>query len=289
MTGQAETEVAPCQSGICVCADDYGLHEGIDRAALGLARGGRVTAISCMVGGPSWDSGCDALKEHTGAVDVGLHLNFTEGFAGIPGVLPLQRLILAAYVRRLKPAAIRSDIERQLDAFERDMGRMPDFVDGHQHVHQLPIIRDMLIAALDQRYRGRKPWVRVCAPPASGRRSELPSAIRWKSSIIGWLGARALRHLAQAHGYAQNRRLLGVYGFDASEDSYLRLLGSWLRGALDGDLLMCHPAVAGRWEDPLLEARHREYRVLSGEAFASLLGSTGVVIKPLRDVVGRES
>ncbi len=266
---------------IAICVDDYGLHQGIDRAALALAGQRRLSAISCLVGGPSWDGGCKALQEISGKVEIGLHLNLTEGFAQGSPRRALHGLITAAYARRLDIPALGVDVQRQIDAFERDMGRMPDFIDGHQHVHQLPMVREALVATLDKRYPGPRPWLRVSCPPPHQVGSGLPVSTLWKSSLIGWLGAGALRRLAQAHGYRQNRRLLGVYGLDASEDRYLRLLGSWLQCALDGDLLMCHPSVTGGWRDPLLRSRQGEYRVLSGDAFGALIESAGIRIAPL--------
>jgi predicted glycoside hydrolase/deacetylase ChbG (UPF0249 family) len=37
-------------------------------------------------------------------------------------------------------------IEFQWDKFTEACGRLPDFIDGYQHVHQLPVICDVLFA-----------------------------------------------------------------------------------------------------------------------------------------------
>ncbi|MDR3497477.1 MAG: ChbG/HpnK family deacetylase, partial [Ancalomicrobiaceae bacterium] len=42
-----------------LCADDFGLSEGIDRGILALIADGRLSATSCMVAGP-------ALATHAG-------------------------------------------------------------------------------------------------------------------------------------------------------------------------------------------------------------------------------
>ena len=132
---------------IAVCADDFGLHGGINDAVMVLARGGRITAIACMVGGPAWAAGARELQTLRGDhVDIGLHLDFTEFEA--PHSLP--RLIVRACTRRLDAALVRERIHAQLGAFEQAIGRAPDFVDGHQHVHQLPVIGDAL---LEPRFR----------------------------------------------------------------------------------------------------------------------------------------
>ena len=46
----------------------------------------------------------------------------------------------------------------QWNHFIEATGKTPDFVDGHQHVHQFPVIRDVLVEFLNQqRFDG---WVR---------------------------------------------------------------------------------------------------------------------------------
>jgi predicted glycoside hydrolase/deacetylase ChbG (UPF0249 family) len=256
---------------ICVCADDYGLHAGINQAALELARKNRISALSCLVDGPAWPAGWKALKAADAThVEIGLHLNFTEDLGHNRIVHPLPNLILLAYAHGLNRAALKREILRQLDRFEATTGRMPDFVDGHQHVHQLPVIRKALIEVLNERYRSRKPWLRATRAPEHWPNIRLPFSVKFKSSLIGSLGASALSHLARKHGYSQNRHLLGVYGFDMSERRYLHNLRAWLKTATNGDVLMCHPSLTGPWNDPLLGARYHEYRVLSGDAFSAL-------------------
>ena len=47
---------------ICVCVDDFGLHNGINEAVLALIGMGRVQAVSAQVGGAFWGEGarCEA-------------------------------------------------------------------------------------------------------------------------------------------------------------------------------------------------------------------------------------
>jgi predicted glycoside hydrolase/deacetylase ChbG (UPF0249 family) len=275
--------VPPAASrAICVCVDDFGLHEGVNQAALDLAARHRVSAISCLVDAPAWRTGAAALRATAARVEVGLHLNLTEDF-GQGGCHPLARLIVRAYVRRLDRAQIRATIRRQFDSFERAMGRMPDFVDGHQHVHQLPGIREPLVAEMNRRYGGQKPWLRATHASAACLKSGLPLSAVLKSRLIGWLGAGPLHALAGRYGYPQNRHLLGVYDFEGSEADYLRRIERWLGCAGETDVLMCHPAMPGTGGDPLQAARGREYRVLASDAFSALLESAGIGIVPLGD------
>ena len=272
MTPPPQPEPISARRVISVCVDDFGQHEGINRAALELADRRRVSAVSCLVDGPAWSSGTHALRARTDNVEVGLHLNFTEDF-GQGGCYALAGLIARAYGRQFDRVRIRAAVERQFDRFEQAMGQLPDFVDGHQHVHQLPVIRDQLIAVMDQRYGAAvRPWVRAT----------VPASPTFKSWLIGRLGAKALAVLARQHGYPQNPRLVGVYGFDLSEATYLQHVKRWLDCASDGDVLMCHPSMPWRGEDPLQGSRHQEYLALSGDVFSALVASAGFEIGPLR-------
>jgi len=257
------------QRRLAVCVDDFGLKPAINQAAIELAGDGVVTAISCMSEGPAWAEGARALAACADRVDVGLHLNLSEDFSGLGMTRPngqpawhsgLGALVLRAYSGLLEKAVIEREIAVQLDAFERHWGRAPDFVDGHQHVHQLPGVRELLLAQLLQRYPQRLPWLRYTGC----------SGLGWsfKPALIEALGAGSLRRQAIAQGLPQNRSMLGVYGFDADEKGYSLLLQRWLELAQDGDELMCHPAAPAALADPpspadcIASAREVEYRVL---------------------------
>ncbi len=285
MTALPQAAPTSARRAISVCVDDFGQHEGINRAALDLAGRQRVSAISCLVDGPAWHSGARALQAQATQAEVGLHLNFTEDF-GQGACHALPALIRRSYGRLLDRAQIRTAIRRQFDRFEQAMDRLPDFVDGHQHVHQLPVIRDQLIAVMNERNGSARPWLRSTLPPAACWKSGLPRSAVAKSWLIGRLGAKALRALASRHGYPQNNRLVGVYGFELSEADYLRKMKLWLDCARDGDVLMCHPSLPWKGGDLLQDARNQEYRVLSSAAFSALLEPARLEIGPLR---GRQS
>jgi predicted glycoside hydrolase/deacetylase ChbG (UPF0249 family) len=263
--------------GLAICLDDFGLHPGVNQAALQLGSLGRVNAISCMVAAPLWRAGAPRLAEWpAGHVDIGLHLDFTEHTFDAAARRPLGALIAHSQVRALERQQVRNEIVNQLDAFEQAMGRAPDHVDGHQHVHQFPIIRQELIAVLIERY-ARRPWL---------RRTRRPQGLRgFKPWLIERLGSAALGELAREHGFAQNRSLLGVYGFDGGADGYARLLAHWLGLAQHGDLLMCHAGGPAPGHDAIAAARASEWQVLAGPAFAELLARHGITLAPVSRLV----
>jgi hypothetical protein len=281
MTARPQPESISARRVISVCVDDFGQHEGINGAALDLADRRRVSAISCLVDGPAWPSGAGALQACAPGLEAGLHLNLTEDF-GQGACYPLKSLIARAYGRRLDHVLLRTAIQLQFDRFEQAMGRLPDFVDGHQHVHQLPVIRDQLIAVMDQRYGPARPWLRSTLP-AAGCNPPVPlSSAGFKPWLVGRLGAKSLRALAGRRGYPQNSHLVGVYGFGLSETDYLLRMKAWLACAGDGDVLLCHPSLPWPGGDGLQDARNREYRALAGEAFSALLESARLEVGPLQ-------
>jgi len=264
---------------LAVCIDDLGLHAGVNRAAFELAQAGRVSSWSGMVEGPAIAEVAQWLRQHPhDNLEVGLHLNLTEP---LPGAWhrPLKALILDSYRRRLDGPQLAAALRRQFDAFEQLFGRAPDFIDGHQHVHQLPGVREALLAELARR-PGARPWLRRCAAPAHG--VGLPGPERVKPWIIQTLGCAALSRGARQAGLLQNERLLGVRRFLAGAAGFEALLAAWLDRAGERDLLMVHPAAAlAGLDDPLLAARDTEYRVLQSPAFAAMLAHHGRHVQTL--------
>lgn len=283
----AVAEAAP-QAGartgvrIGICIDDFGLHAGIDDAALELIALGRVSAVGCMVQGPSWRADAPALRARAAdRADIGLHLNFTEPIgttAEEQAGASLRGLIARAYLGRLAHGAVHDAVRRQLDAFEDAMGSPPDFVDGHQHVHQLPVVREVLIEELCLRHASRRPWLRVSA--ASAHTLAIDGRFG-KARVIDALGASALRRLAQARNIRTNTSLIGVYDFAGDARAYLARLAAWLDGAAEGDLLMCHPSSRIEAGDSIASARHVEFGVLAGDEFGAMLQRLGVQVARL--------
>lgn len=284
---------------ICLCVDDFGLTDGIGEASLLLAQMERVHAIGCMVGAPRWlrwkhqARGLDATQ-----VDVGLHLDLSE-CPLLPGTRqPVAQWIMRSYGGLLHRRAVQAEICAQLDAFEEALDRPPAYVDGHQHVHQLPQVRDALVDALQQRYtQKQRPWLRYTAGAAGLPASAYGGWRGWaKARLIAALGSQGLQALAQRNGFAHNPRLLGVYGFDAGTDGYLALLKAGLLAGGDGSLWMCHPSSSAEASDPISAARLAEFEVLRGPACGQLLAQQGVRLQSMGrtlaqgcDPAGREN
>ena len=263
---------------ICHGIDAYGLHDHVNAAALALRRDGRAQALSCMVGAPAWPDGAQALRrDSAGPSDVGLHLDFTQHPLTLPPT-SWSSLWMQGRLDRLSPAALHVEIAAQLDRFEQHLGRRPDFIDGHQHVHQFPQVRDALVDLLLKRYPYQKPWLR----------STRSTSWRLKPMMIGQLGNRALTADADLLAFPHNRRLLGVYDFSGGPERYEALLSRWLQGAQHGDLLMCHPSANLIPDDPIAQARVDEYQVLSDPRFDWQVRSNAVRLEAMSRILDDE-
>lgn len=256
---------------ICLCVDDFGLNDGINAAAHALRHAGRVHALSCMVGAPAWISGAAALRRDTaGPIDVGLHLDLTAHPLSV-GPSTWSSVWLRGVFGDLPAPALRAEIAAQLDRFEEHLGRSPDFIDGHQHVHQFPQVRDALFDVLVKRYPYRRPWLR----------STRAAAWAFKPRLLERLGAGALLADADLLDFPHNGRLLGVYDFRGGPARYAALMTDWLNASRQGDLLMCHPSTQAIPGDQISQARIDEYALLSSERFGELVAAAEVRLEAM--------
>lgn len=270
---QSTAENKPVKT-ILLCADDFGMNRQINAGILALAQQGRLSATSCMSRGEAFRQDAAALARLP--IEKGLHLNLTEALDGKEFCMPLSRLLRHCYTGTISRQVISAEIEFQLNAFEAALGSAPAYVDGHQHVHQFPIVRECLTEILLRRYHNRLPWLRsTCRPAMAG----IPLKLRLKAAIIDALGARALRHLASRNGFRMNAHLLGAYDFTGGEAHYRQLLSAWLAEAGTNDLLMCHPASDINAADPIGPQRCAEFAVLSGPHLPALLAQHQASIK----------
>lgn len=228
---------------------------------------GRLTAVSCLSGSAAWAESARMLVGLPRRVLRGLHFNLTlrrplsmdlrrhwPEFPGLPA------LLLQAGLHTLPLQAIAVEWRAQWDAFVERTGRLPDFIDGHQHVHHLPGVRELILSQL-------RPGVAV---RSTGRL--LGPGFAFKRAVIAATGGRCLATLLERQGRAHNRALAGVYDFRQTD--YRALMQGWLRQLPPrGALLFCHP---GAGDDPIAPARAREALYLGSQAFLDDLDSAGV-------------
>jgi len=263
---------------VVACVDDFGASAPINEAVQALAVRGAISATSCLVGMAHCTSGAMRELVSIASLDVGLHLNLSEGE---PVSASLRRhwtqyprlaeLIARCHLGLVPAAAIADECQAQFDRFVALAGRAPDFVDGHQHVHHLPGVRG---AWLPMARAAGVRYVRDTGHVAG-------PGFALKRSVIERSGGRRLSHALASHGLAGAGPLFGVYDFGARD--YRSLMGAWLAqrvAAREPGLLFCHPARPGAAtaSDPIGPAREREWRYFSSGAWTQDLAAAGVAL-----------
>jgi chitin disaccharide deacetylase len=266
---------------IWLCADDYGISPAVSAAIRDLIARHRINATSVMVGTPSFSPGeaqalSDAAATHAA---IGLHVTLTGPFRPLSsdfapsrdGAFPLLAGMAGrALAHRLDPACLATEIAHQFAAFRVAFGRPPDYVDGHQHIHVFPQIRDALLRVV--KTAAPQVWIRQCGRSAAASKSFADP----KGFILDALSARFQR-LATQQGLRTNPAFAGTYSFQPGA-VFEDLFPGFLDGLPDGGLIMCHPGKVDdelRRLDPLTDLREREYGYFLDERFPQLLARRG--------------
>ena len=241
---------------ITLNVDDLGLSDAVNQAVLCLAQMRRIHATSFMSAGAIRPSEVVQLQRLN--VDIGLHLDLT----GLVCQGSLKAVMARSWLRLWGRAQLRQLIVQQFDAFEATMNAAPAFVDGHQHVHQFPVVRTLLLEELSRRY----------ACPIMPIRNTQAIQSDFKARLIHALGGRALNRMCAQCGIRQNSWFGGVYDFQADQARLAGYWREWLSRAPErGTVLMCHPAVPdAHWQDSIKAAREQEWLWLSSDAFGQL-------------------
>lgn len=251
---------------ITLCADDFGLNPGVSQGILKLVRSKRLSAVSCMVNMPDFIHHAKELMDFKSQVQIGLHFNLTEGdliSTTSQRCFHLNELLIKAYLRLIKASFVAKELNAQLDRFIELTGCLPDFIDGHQHVHQFPGIRQVVLDVYKERFQGKKTFIRITSPAISLPQYQL------KTKILEMIGGSVLHHQINQLGIPHNNCFAGIYDF-AKESNYRSLFRRWLALAQNNTLIMCHPGVEDKNStDSIAHARLKEMDYFLSDAFIS--------------------
>lgn len=268
---------------VVLCADDFGLSDGVSRGIVELAQMGHLSATGAMTNMPGWKRNAPTLKPLKEQIGIGLHLNLTTGMPlgqmshmAPDGKFPtLGKLLAQALRKRLPVVEIQEEIARQLDAFVDSHGAPPSFVDGHQHVHVLPGIWPALLAVLAERGFADQVWLRN---PSDRMASILGRPVgRNKALLVKGLARNLSRH-ARAAGFRMNEGFSGFAPFDLSIPPE-RIFATAFTALGSSPVVMCHPGYVDdelRGLDPAVESRVKELEYLKSDAFGALLEERGI-------------
>jgi hypothetical protein len=200
-----------------ICADDYGMRDDIDRAILQLCEAGKLTAVSCL----SLFERCDAeafkkIRTHENNLDIGLHFCLT--LENLPLSAPLDKtqmtsfgkLFRRALSRQLKPEEVLFSLKTQYELFVKKSGRAPDYIDGHLHTHQLPVVADVLVEFVAKLPEAKRPYIRNTRLSTGELREQ---GLPWlKAGFIGAFGS-GLEKKLRAAKVRTNDGFSGIYDF----------------------------------------------------------------------------
>jgi len=195
-------------------------------------------------------------------------------------LLSIKNLLVKSIFRNYSKDEIFNEINFQLDEFEKIMGFKPNFVDGHHHVQQLPMIRNILIQILKKRYPNNLPWVR-------NTYENFFKILRRNVSILKAISLSVagskLKKLNKTNLIRTNDGFSGVYNF-SEKARYDYLFESFISFIKDNHLLMVHPGISDEILskiDRVTTSRDKEYNFLLSENFLKILKDKNIKLKPL--------
>lgn len=277
-----------------ISADDYGISPAVSDAIRRLIRAGRISSVSCIVTDASAMRDLRELKAMKPQIDVGVHLLMTRpGMTRGSSTMSFWRFYLKCHFGRSAVSELRTEIRRQLLVFHSQFGRWPEFIDGHQHVHQLPGVREALVHVYLE--LGLKSYIRVCRFPVRGAAlakgflqslGEMSRGKRFKlvveNEVLSFQG-RKLRHLLLAKHIPTNDSLLGHYryrdvgSFRAIFAFYLNLASSFRR-----EVFLCHPGFIDqelKQRDNVLESRVECYDFLMSRECREMMRERDITLE----------
>lgn len=281
---------------IILCADDYAYTPAISKAILELIQKNRISATSCMTTTAYWPKAALDLKPYCETIDIGLHLTLTQERAPfIPDSIispstsrstyphlffSLHKLLIKSHIRLLKPSEIKAEINRQLDAFEGELGQTPDFIDGHQHVHQLPVIRDMVKDIYNERIRpaNKQTYVRLAR--------QKQNFATPKNIILIFTGALAFEKLMIRNNIPYPQEFSGLYNFNTKKN-YEQTITNYIKKATHGSLIMSHPGLCTPgtgYSDKISRNRQQEFDYFNSESFLCFLKKHDIILTRYRDL-----
>ncbi|MED7818558.1 MULTISPECIES: ChbG/HpnK family deacetylase [unclassified Francisella] len=251
---------------IIICADDFGLSDNVNKGILHLLEKKIINATSCMSNMPALKYGITNLKNiYNDSIHVGIHLNLTEGtpFTKATSIsknkefLPLSKLLAKSKLRLIKYSDVYNELKAQIDNFIGLWGDLPDFIDGHQHVHHFPIIRKVVINLYkDFDMFKKQTYIRSTL---NMDKSDFKSLIIYRS------GAKKFNNLLVDNNIKHNTSFSGIYSLESNKADFREIILKAYKEIKDGGIIMCHPAIDIDEKDPIAKSRINEFKYFQSQ------------------------
>lgn len=224
------------QESVFKVADDFGVDNMHDEIMLALLKEQKIDGVSVFsefVSPTSIHSLIEVRSKFN--IQIGLHFNLTHG-----SLLPdVSSLLVKSIFSTVDKKFIYKALKVQLQAFEEKFGFMPDFIDGHQHVHAFPVIAKVVIEYLVRiQFKG---WVRnVGAGSIVGWRLAFKCNYLKKFLILEVLSFFHKKKLKKS-GIFFNNFFFGLMPLDKPKKLHKALLHLHSINFLNSTVIMCHP------------------------------------------------
>ena len=266
-----------------LCADDYGQNHPVSDGILHLIQAKKVNSVSCLTTGSCWKERAPDLKPYLQNIETGLHLTLTDPKpVHLPGH-SLKSLAAKCYLKRFNKKDIVQEICVQLELFKKAMGRLPDYVDGHEFCHHLPIVREALMETAEEfQFKKNRIYIRVFQPHGL---PFLKNGIVWALNHLTSQPSKKLKKLLKQKGISFNTRLLGFHPYAVNPKKYF----DYYFGTIpkEQDIFFCHPGLPSEdSSDSLRDYRPQVYDFMMSPQFDNLLNSYNITLNTFQQTMG---
>jgi predicted glycoside hydrolase/deacetylase ChbG (UPF0249 family) len=251
---------------IIICADDFGMSDNINKGIISLLEKKIINATSCMTNMPAFVQGIKNLnKTYNESIYVGIHLNLTEGMPFTQAkslrkdnrFLSLSKLLIKSEFRLINYDDVYSELKEQVNKFVNEWGDLPDFIDGHQHIHHFPIIRNAVVNLYKEfNMYEKQTYIRsTCSINKSD----------FKSKIIYYSGAKKFNDLLIKNNIKHNTSFAGIYSLGSDKENFREIMLNAYQEIKDGGLIMCHPSIDVDVKDSISQSRVEEFNYFESQ------------------------
>ena len=257
------------QHGLIVHADDFGETVEITRGICAAIEDGAVTSTSIMANMPGTADALTRVAALAERASFGVHLNLCEGVPLTPGRTLVndkgqfhrkRELLMRSITGRLSVGELEDEISAQI-AVVHDAGIRISHVDGHKHLHQLPVVSTAVARVLPRFGITRVRITRVRRIRGNMRAATL---VR---EAFAWRASAAFRRA----NLCSPARVLDIQAImqEANPQQAAALLRD--TGVVE---IFCHPGTAlADAEKPGSCQRHEELQYLLSPRFKEILKS----------------
>lgn len=273
---------------LIICADDFGISPSVSNGILELLSKKRLTAVSCMVNYDKYITyQVKDLLNFKSNCDIGLHLNLTSGKplskkinrgSGLVdkngNFLKFHKLLGNILLNKVNKKLLFLEIKDQIDYFVFLTKKLPDFIDGHQHVQQLPVIRDLLPEICDKYFKNKNLYIRVGRFPLKNSLLRLLNPEMLLGSYLIHIYSKNSIESLSSFNIKFNNYLFGYHKYN-NEQNFGKVFENYLKlSKSKNDIFFVHPGYTDELlikRDSLIEGRLKNQEFLLSENFISLL------------------